>query len=159
MYSGPKLSSCPNVVWTWTTAAGAAIPFLSSTWNPTTLEMGIVLANSASAIKGTYVISASFTQPGVKINPTGLTLIVQNLCDSTVFPSAPTMSPTASTYYYGTGNLAVSVSYALDSSLCGNYIIQITLDTAASTITGGPVNSALITTSQTTANSFNFNAN
>jgi hypothetical protein len=67
------------------------------------------------------------------------------------------MSPTGSTYYYGQGDLAVSVQYALDSKLCGGYSIQIAQ--ATSTITGGPVDAALITTTPTTANSFTFNAN
>lgn len=86
-------------------------------------------------------------------------MIVQNSCDGTVFPSAPTTSPTGLIYYYGQGNLVVTVSYAFDSLSCGGYKINIALDSVASTITGGPVNSDLITTAQTTTNSFNFTAN
>lgn len=101
----------------------------------------------ATAVKGTYTVSVLFTLPGASgPSPTGVTLTVINGCDTTVFPSAPSMSPTGTIYYYGTGNLAVTVSYALDSKSCGGYTISAVLDTVASTITGGTVNSALIYT-------------
>ena len=119
--------------------------------------MAIVLATPASAVRGTSAVDATFTAPGAKVSTTGLSLTVINSCDTSVFPSAATMSPTGSTYYYGQGDLAVSVQYALDSKLCGGYSIQIAQTT--STFTGGPVDAALITTTPTTANSFTFKAN
>ena len=85
--------------------------------------MGIVLTTPESAVRGTYTVDATFTLPGAKVSTTGLTLTVTNSCDTTVFPSAPTMSPTGTTYYYGQGDLAVSVQYALDSKLCTGYSI------------------------------------
>lgn len=156
-YIGPQIS-CGTPVWTYTNA-NVLIPFLTSTFNSTSLQMGIVLANSAAAVRGTYAVDATFTATSAKVSSTGLTLIVINSCDTTVFPSAPSMSTTGSTYYYGQGSLTVPVSYALDSKACGGYIVSITLDTVASTITGGPVNTALIQTTQSTPNSFNFIAN
>lgn len=90
---------------------------------------------------------------------TGVTLIVINSCDTTIFPSAPTLTTPGTTYYHGQGNLAVPVQYALDSKLCGGYSLSITLDTAASTITGGPVSSTLVTTVVNNPNSFTFAAN
>ena len=82
-----------------------------------------------------------------------------NSCDTTIFPSAPILTTPGTTYYHGQGNLAVPVQYALDSKLCGGYNLLITLDSAASTITGGPVNPALVTNVVNNPNSFTFAAN
>ena len=120
-YIGPPLS-CGTPVWTYTNA-GAPVTFLTSTFNSTSLVMGIVLTTPSNAVKGTYVISATFTAPGASVSPTGLTLTVINSCDTTVFASAPTFSVSGSTYYHGQGTLAVPVSYAPDSKACGGYTI------------------------------------
>jgi hypothetical protein len=63
--------------------------------------MRILLLNASTAVRGTYVIDATFTSPDAKVFSTGITLIVINSCDSTVFPEAPTLLPLATTYYHG----------------------------------------------------------
>jgi hypothetical protein len=130
-YIGAAVATCGEPVWTYTKSS-VNIPFLSTTFNPTTLAMGIVLTTPTSAVKGTYAVDATFTAPGAKVSTTGLTLTVINGCDTTVFPSAPTMTPTGTNYYYGQGDLAVAVQYSLDSKLCGGYSVQITLNTQTS---------------------------
>ena len=61
-YVGPALS-CGSPVWTYTNA-GTLVSFLSTSFASATLDLGIVLTNPAVAVRGTYVISATFTVPG-----------------------------------------------------------------------------------------------
>ena len=60
-------------------------------------------------------MDAKFNQPGSHTFGLGLELTVFDICDSSVFPSAPTLSKTSVEYYIGDGDVDVTVQYASDT--------------------------------------------
>jgi len=113
VYRGPSVATCGNPVFTYThSTTGALIPFLIPSFDAATSNVSITM-DEASVIKGNYTVNATFTLPGVGGSwKTGVTLRVLNSCDTSTFPSAPTFTPNGTNYYYGTGNLAITVAYA-----------------------------------------------
>jgi len=53
------------------------------------------MLNASSAAKTSYNLSISFSNPGLYSWYLGATLNVYDICDSSSFPSAPTIQPTS----------------------------------------------------------------
>ena len=66
-------------------------------------------------MKGTYTVDAVFSAPGANRLALGLSLTVFDICDSSVFPSAPVLSSAAANYYVGDSDIKVGVTWAEDS--------------------------------------------
>lgn len=107
------------------------------------------LPDSSSAVKGNYTLYAVFTKPGAFEFPLGVTLQVYDICDDSYFQDAPVLSPDHQNYYIGQSDLDVVLSYSKDyislttSNICGTYAIVAVLDSEATTITGGSIDSTL----------------
>ena len=54
--------------------------------------MTLKLSDPNIAVKGTYTIDAVFSAPGPNKVSLGLELTVFDICDSSLFPSAPVLS-------------------------------------------------------------------
>ena len=67
--------------------------------------------NPSLAVKGTYSVDAVFTSPGAYTWSLGLTLKVYDICDTSVFPNAPVVNPTAADFQIGDVDLNVLVNW------------------------------------------------
>ena len=82
-------------------SGGIPISFLSFTFNTTTNIISITLPNANAGVKGVYQVDAVFSAPGVFTFPVGLSLTVVDSCNSSTFPSPPTITPSVAYYYVG----------------------------------------------------------
>mgnify|MGYP000526426019 CR=1 FL=1 len=168
-YLGPSLIPCgnPTITIANDTVSGPSIPFLTADFNPNTGIIAISL-NKDTAVKGTYILRAVFTQPGVFNFTLGINLKVFDVCDSSTFDGAPTLSPDNQYYYIGAtvsqGDLVVKATYTdsvsrTTSNVCGPYTLTAAINSASSTIVGGPINPALTYDATLNATYFKFFAN
>lgn len=113
------------------------------------------------AQKGTYVLKVYFSQPGEYSWPLGLTLTVLDICDTSTFPNAPTLSPTSVDFFIGQIYLSVAVQWDKDTVSvqtgvdCGGYSIRRTLITASSTLTAS-IDTSLTKTEEIDLKNFKF---
>jgi len=63
----------------------------------------IWIANPHDAVKGSYLVDAVFSAPGVFTWSLGLNLTVTDSCSLSTFISGPSLSPNPMTYYLGQG--------------------------------------------------------
>lgn len=103
-YYGPSLAVCGSPVVSFQ-SNGYALAFLSSTFNASSSEISILLPAKENAIKGTHDITIVFSSPGIYSWPVGVNLTVSDMCDTSLFPSAPVLSLTQFDYYLGSGDL------------------------------------------------------
>ena len=145
VYQGPSLTICGNPSFSITNSDGSSLPFLSATFDAVSLKITISLPIIATAIKGTYSLTAVFTQPALLSFDLGLNLKIFDICDNSYFEQAPILSPSSYNYYTGQSNLAIAVSYQKDfisrttTNVCGTYSINAVLNSASSIIAGGPL--------------------
>lgn len=111
-YLGPSLVPCGNPVVTIANdASGASLAFLTAVFNAVSNTFAISLPSNNTAVKGTYTLSATFTQPGNFIFSLGIGLTVFDSCDISTFDAAPALTPDNTCYYVGQGDLVVEAKY------------------------------------------------
>ena len=120
---------------------------MTGTFNSVTGIISIILPNNNAAVKGTYALRAVFTLPGSFSFTLGLSLTVFDICETSTFDAAPTLFPDNQVYYIGQGDLVARATYTdsvsrTTTNVCGPYTITATINTATSTIVGGPILSA-----------------
>jgi len=168
-YSGPPIATCgnPTIDIASDTASGPLLPFLTGSFDATT---GLISINidKDSAVKGTYALRAVFTLPGTFNFTLGISLKVFDVCDSSTFDAAPTLSPDNQNYYIGEttseGDLVVTAAYTdkisrTTSNVCGPYNLTATFNSAISTIIGGPIDEELVYDEELSATTFKFFGN
>lgn len=107
----------------------------------------IELQDGSQAVKGDYTLFAIFSHPGTFSFPLGISLSVFDVCDNSVFPSAPVLLPDLQDYYTNQCDLVVEATWAKDTisatttSVCGDYTIEVVFNSAESIIADGSVDS------------------
>ena len=130
-YLGPPVATCGTPTIAHVDASGSILTFLTARFDSITGTLSISLPNKSFAIKGTYILSTSFTLPGEFNFPLGLSLTVFDVCDNSYFVAAPSLSLNNQIYYTNQGNLDVTATYLNDfitrttSNTCGTYTIDI----------------------------------
>ena len=66
---------------------------MTATFDATTGIISVSLPDNNLAIKGDYTLFAVFTDPGDFSFPLGVTLEIFDICDDSVFQSAPILVP------------------------------------------------------------------
>ena len=145
-YLGPPLGACGNPTIAVTDGNdGPNLAFLTASFDAATGVISISLPDNSVATKGDYSLYAVFTVPGSFSFPLGVSLEIFDICNDSVFPSAPVLVPDLQNYYTNQGDLVVEASWQEDSvsatteNECGVYTISATLNSATSTITSGAV--------------------
>lgn len=101
-YLGPSITVCGNPTITVANDAnGAALSFLTATFDSVSGNIAISLPNKNTAVKGTYALRAVFTLPGSFSFTLGISLTVFDVCDSSTFDAAPLLLPDNQYYYIG----------------------------------------------------------
>lgn len=91
-YSGPPLGACGNPTITIADGNnGPTIDFIIATFDSTTGSISVSLPDKSTAVKGDYTLFAVFTKPGAFRFQLGISLSVFDICDNSVFPSAPVL--------------------------------------------------------------------
>lgn len=107
-YQGPPLGPCGSPSISLVDAFGNSINFLTASFaansngqNGNSGDITISLPDKTTAVKGTYELTAIFTQPGSYSFSLGLDLKVFDICDSFNLESAPVLSPNNPSYQTG----------------------------------------------------------
>ena len=106
---------------------GSTLSFLTANFNSVSGVITIALPDVSNAVKGNYNLKAVFSLPGEFSFMLGLSLQVQDICDTSYFANAPTLTPDNQIYYAGQGDLVVTATYQNDqislttNNVCGNY--------------------------------------
>ena len=164
-YLGPTIVPCGNPTLAIVNDnTGSSLPFLTATFDSVSKNIAIALPNKSIAVKGTYALRAVFTLPGAFSFSLGLSLTVFDVCDSSTFDSAPALAPDNQYYYIGQGDLVVRATYTdsvsrTTSNVCGPYTIIAGINSASSSIIGGPINTALTYDTSVNATHFKFFSN
>ena len=148
---GPSLSVCGNPVLSIKNGNdGPSLDFLTASFDATSGIISVSLPDNNSAVKGDYTLFAVFTDPGDFSFPLGVSLEIFDICDDSIFPSAPVLVPDLQDYYTNQGDLVVLTTWQKDSisattaNVCGDYSISAEFNSALSTIiTGDAVDPAL----------------
>ena len=91
---GPSLSVCGNPVLSIKNGNdGPSLDFLTASFDATSGIISVSLPDNNSAVKGDYTLFAVFTDPGDFSFPLGVSLEIFDICDDSVFPSAPVLVP------------------------------------------------------------------
>ena len=99
-YLGPPLVACGNPTVTIKNGSdGPSLDFLTATFDATSGIISVSLPDNISAVKGDYTLFAVFTDPGDFSFPLGVYLEIFDICDDSVFPSAPVLVPDLQNYY------------------------------------------------------------
>ena len=96
-YLGSPIDICGNPSIIIANNDGIKVDFLSATYSSGSIT--VALPDKSIAIKGTYTLTAVFTQPGSYSFNLGITLKIYDVCDDSTFPAAPVLSPTTEHYY------------------------------------------------------------
>ena len=127
-YSGPRLDVCGGPIFTLK-SDGQVISFLTHSFDSVSKQITIKLPDHTTAVKGVYHVDAVFSQPGEYTWSLGLVLTVIDICDASIFPNPPVLSPTSINYLIGQGDLSADVTWDMDSVSkqtgveCGGYSI------------------------------------
>ena len=90
-YAGPRLDVCGNPALELK-SSGVAVTFLAYSFDASTRSLLITLPNTAAAVKGVFNLDAVFSLPGVYTWSLGVILTVYDICDASVFKSAPVLA-------------------------------------------------------------------
>ena len=143
-YYGPPEDSCGAPVINVFSSQGTKLDFLTAGLDSVYYnQLDIFLRNNNTAVKGSYLLKAVFTQPGTFSFALGLNLTVYDSCDNSSFVDPPIVPDNGTCYYPGQGPVLVQTSYIDTVSLatgqsCGPYTIRATLNSGLSTINGNP---------------------
>ena len=66
--------------------------FLTATFDSVSGNIAISIPNKSAAVIGTYTLTANFISPGVFSFPLGISLAIFDICNSSTFDSAPTLT-------------------------------------------------------------------
>jgi len=111
-YKGPPLGPCGHPLITLADGEnGSKLDFLTGTFDPQVSGIIITVSDQSKAVKGSYQLYAVFSKPGEFSLSIGVLLKIFDICDDSLFPSAPVLVPDQQDYYTNQGDLIVEATW------------------------------------------------